>query len=1053
MKKYIIYSIYIIFLLILNFKAISAEKLPFQYYPPKGTYPGNGGVPQTSKLKTTILGNGEIGQPLTDPVSGNRVDGFRFPVNRNSNYMLFSGLWVGGIVNEDTLVSTAVCKEYVPRLYGAASLQYQKDFRPIYVHDDTVVTRYYKLNEGEVFHCTFTDTNHTFYPYWQPVLEQHTPMGLFVTLKTYTNDISPFKNIVLLDYTITNRSENLIESAYVGMYVNNLVQAGCPTQFITIDDLVGSFRDKGTVYIMDNDGDLNITDCQNGQATGSMALKTTATYPQPVDTNFNWWTNWNYRFAPQKKGTPTDPFRIIGAQVIGTPTGDSNRYYVMSHKEWDYDQYLTKIIDQSDPTWVTVADTILTSISKGDAPNFLLSMGPYDLKPDSSVRIIFALIGTDFVHLFKDNLYNILSEKYALYYSNLFFDLFYDNLFYADLLTEEYLNPLAAPLGVLTEYIDSSTTKLEWDNYVFPEVTGYNIYLREVTEEYMLSHDLVKPGTMFDDLTSEVINYTSKTNYFFFENLSPDKHYIARVSQQSFAGESNYSDEVLVHAGTKYIAPSRVIPEQEFVTLNQQENTISFKWKLDTTDNIDYYKIFKAVDSTEAYMRYKPFLFSNQDDIPFEPKECFDFIDSSNCFYELQAYDSVANNISEYIDSSFVEGAYYWITAKHTNGTESEFSNFIKSVKAPKPSKDIVAIIGTFGGDQEFVYNDSLVKYYNELLEGYDYDLFMWSDSNYYPENCSTLYCTNWEDLANYKLIIVNEYTKPRVLTEEFEKSTKLFTLLSELGHDILYFGIPTGHSEINILNNIDSVRYDSASFEHDYMGLNYTTIVSWFKNYNQLHTIDSLSGFQTAIPININYPTLPIKATPSFFTSFIKEIYNFDNCTPFVPSFGITDSAEVIYKYSSAYPSTSYFQDKPVGVLKKNRNNKVYSFGFHLWAMQMESAKQLINYAYTNLSKEPQNTILPSEITLNQNYPNPFNAGTTISFTLPRTQSVSIDIFNILGRKIETLLPETVLSSGLHEVHWDGTNRQNKAVATGIYFYRVQSGDFEITKKMVLLK
>ncbi len=90
---------------------------------------------------------------------------------------------------------------------------------------------------------------------------------------------------------------------------------------------------------------------------------------------------------------------------------------------------------------------------------------------------------------------------------------------------------------------------------------------------------------------------------------------------------------------------------------------------------------------------------------------------------------------------------------------------------------------------------------------------------------------------------------------------------------------------------------------------------------------------------------------------------------------------------------------------------------------------------------------VMPEEFSLRQNHPNPFNPATTISFTMPEESHVKLEIFNITGQKVETLVNGTV-SAGVHSVIWDGTD-----VASGIYFYRIETDEFIETKKMVLLK
>ncbi len=97
--------------------------------------------------------------------------------------------------------------------------------------------------------------------------------------------------------------------------------------------------------------------------------------------------------------------------------------------------------------------------------------------------------------------------------------------------------------------------------------------------------------------------------------------------------------------------------------------------------------------------------------------------------------------------------------------------------------------------------------------------------------------------------------------------------------------------------------------------------------------------------------------------------------------------------------------------------------------------------------SVEWQAAQIPETISLRQNYPNPFNPTTTIEFKLTREESVSLKIFDILGREVVTLLNAS-LSPGTHKSTFDGSG-----LASGIYFYRLQTSSFTRTKKLALLK
>ena len=100
---------------------------------------------------------------------------------------------------------------------------------------------------------------------------------------------------------------------------------------------------------------------------------------------------------------------------------------------------------------------------------------------------------------------------------------------------------------------------------------------------------------------------------------------------------------------------------------------------------------------------------------------------------------------------------------------------------------------------------------------------------------------------------------------------------------------------------------------------------------------------------------------------------------------------------------------------------------------------------------KYPNSTV--DKFGLVSNFPNPFNPSTTIEFALPQQNLVKVEIYNILGSKIATLIDNQELSSGIKRITWNGKNDKGEQVVSGAYIYRITSGDISISKKMMLLK
>jgi hypothetical protein len=95
---------------------------------------------------------------------------------------------------------------------------------------------------------------------------------------------------------------------------------------------------------------------------------------------------------------------------------------------------------------------------------------------------------------------------------------------------------------------------------------------------------------------------------------------------------------------------------------------------------------------------------------------------------------------------------------------------------------------------------------------------------------------------------------------------------------------------------------------------------------------------------------------------------------------------------------------------------------------------------------------LLPLANSLGQNYPNPFNSATNIEFYVAKPGVVTLEIFDVLGRKVKTLAHEEMIA-GQHSLIWDGTDGQKHGVSGGIYFYIIKTADFQDSKRMIYLK
>ena len=103
------------------------------------------------------------------------------------------------------------------------------------------------------------------------------------------------------------------------------------------------------------------------------------------------------------------------------------------------------------------------------------------------------------------------------------------------------------------------------------------------------------------------------------------------------------------------------------------------------------------------------------------------------------------------------------------------------------------------------------------------------------------------------------------------------------------------------------------------------------------------------------------------------------------------------------------------------------------------------------SFSLSPSALALPRSNALGQNYPNPFNPSTLIPFQISAGGRVRLEVFNVLGQRVVTLIDEA-RPAGLHRAQWDGTDGGGRAVGAGVYIYRLSAGRWQEARKLLLV-
>jgi len=155
-------------------------------------------------------------------------------------------------------------------------------------------------------------------------------------------------------------------------------------------------------------------------------------------------------------------------------------------------------------------------------------------------------------------------------------------------------------------------------------------------------------------------------------------------------------------------------------------------------------------------------------------------------------------------------------------------------------------------------------------------------------------------------------------------------------------------------------------------------------------------------------------------------------------------------------YNSRAYSDDSPTGAFRVGGTDPVATRDSLLLARQDNNPPRG-EYGLYVLIKKPTGVrqaseTLPEVFALQQNYPNPFNPSTTIQYSLPQDAQVTLEVYNLVGQKVITLVDEKQ-KAGYKVARWDGTDASGARVASGLYFYKLKAGDFLKVRRMLLLR
>lgn len=385
-----------------------------------------GAAHNVGKLQFNITNYGRFGVGASintkDCFTGFTMRQGEYPVGSGTMYLHRGGIWVGGVVGTDTLVSAAVdlsgtAREFNPEVPPFGNLTHVSGrydspwYSPEAVSDQDYVAVY-----------TDTLVEGSPYPSFDALTSRkHRPLGLQVRQESYAWSYGYCDDLVLVNCIVTNIGQNVIEGLYFGIYMDmdinrfsfNLdpsmgpedkprnwgqddVTGFIPSHPSTAKGLCSVEDTVNLAWSADNDGDWD----RNSRLFGVPNVTGVRFLNEPRSNraiSYNWWVpNYNpsIDFGPQKR----DGYRSFSGRS-GSPTSDLYKYHVLSNHEIDYPLHYVLELSLGDEEWVYPSTSISGYIYTGGDNHWVLSVGPWTMEPGASISVPFAYVGAENWHM------------------------------------------------------------------------------------------------------------------------------------------------------------------------------------------------------------------------------------------------------------------------------------------------------------------------------------------------------------------------------------------------------------------------------------------------------------------------------------------------------------------------------------------------------------------------------------------------------------------------------------------------------------------------------
>jgi len=254
-------------------------------------------------------------------------------------------------------------------------------------------------------------------------------------------------------------------------------------------------------------------------------------------------------------------------------------------------------------------------------------------------------------------------------------------------------------------------------------------------------------------------------------------------------------------------------------------------------------------------------------------------------------------------------------------------------------------------------------------------------------------------------------------------------------------------------LSGLQAASYVVLAWAPGYVGEFYDDVTNW----TEATLVDVAAGAEVG---DINFGLTPTPRGPYHIRGRLRRAGNLAAVAN-APIFAINVDGQVVASTVTNVDGSYSLDELPAGSYKIMASTAASAATFfggsnqeNATPVEVSEGQNAENVDITESTTDVEQVgeTVPASFNLEQNFPNPFNPETSIKYQLAGQREVSLKVFNLLGQDVATLVNQKQ-EAGVYRATWDGTNRFGQKVASGVYLFQLKAGDFQMTRKMVMMR